>query len=83
MTTNNLVASILNNILQSKGHKISDYDEKIFEKGLIDSYGIVELVIELENFFNIKIPYESMLIQNFSSVNEISKFIKQLKSQEL
>ena len=83
MTTNNLVASILNNILQSKSHIILDYDEKIFEKGLIDSYGIVELVIELENIFNIKIPYESMLIQNFSSVNEISKFIKQLKSQEL
>ena len=83
MTTNNLVASILNNILQSKSHKILDYDEKIFEKGLIDSYGIVELVIELEKTFNIKIPYESMLIQNFSSVNEISKFIKQLKSQEL
>lgn len=83
MTTNNLVASILNNILQSKGYKISNYDEKIFEKGLIDSYGIVELVIELENFFDIKIPYESMLIQNFSSVNEISKFIEQLKSLKL
>lgn len=80
MTINNLVSSLLNDIVNAKGLKVSDYNEKIFESGLIDSFGIVELVIALEKNFNIKIPYEDMLIQNFSSVNEISKLVERLKS---
>ena len=80
MTTNNLVASILNKILGPKGLSISGYDEKIFETGLIDSFGIVELIASLEEHFQVTIPYEDMTIQNFSSVNEISRFTERLKA---
>ena len=80
MTTDNLVASILNKILSSTGQAITGFDEEIFETGLIDSFGIVELITALEEDFQIKIPFEDMTIQNFSSVNEISKFIERLKA---
>jgi|GEM_PF-2635216 len=79
MTTNNLVASVFNNILNFKGLSISGYDESIFESGLIDSFGIVEFVLALEEHFQIKIPYEDMTIQNFSSINEISTLVERLK----
>ena len=80
MTTDNLVASILNKILSSTGQAITGFDEEIFETGLIDSFGIVELITALEEDFQIKIPFEDMKIQNFSSINEISKFIERLKA---
>jgi D-alanine--poly(phosphoribitol) ligase subunit 2 len=79
MTSENLVASVLNEILRAKGQSISGYDERIFESGLIDSFGIVELVLALEDHFQIKISYEDMTIQNFESINEISKLIDRLK----
>ena len=72
MTTDNLVASVLNNILSPKGLSISGYDEKIFESGFIDLFGIVELIVALEDHFQVNIPYEDMTIQNFSSINELS-----------
>lgn len=79
MTTENLVASVLNEILSPKGKSISGYDEKIFENGLIDSFGIVELVLAIEDNFKVKIPYEDMTVQNFASINEISKLVERLK----
>jgi len=82
MNTDNLVASILNKILSPKGQEITGFDEEIFESGLIDSFGIVELITALEEEFKIKIPFEDMTIQNFSSVNEISKFIERHKSNK-
>ena len=63
----------------------SDFMEIERQRGISVSTSVLAFNYEEKkiNIFNIKIPYESMLIQNFSSVNEISKFIKQLKSQEL
>lgn len=80
MTTERLVASVLDEIVSPKGQKISDYDEKIFESGLIDSFGIIEFVLALEKKFEIAIPTTEMTIQNFSSVTEISRLIERLKN---
>ena len=77
-----LVATVLNKIISPKGLSISGYDEKIFDNGLVDSFGIVELVVALEETFQVKITYEDMTIQNFSSINEISKLINRLKCNE-
>ena len=35
-------------------------DEDLFDAGVLDSMGTVELVIELETTFNIKIPVSDM-----------------------
>jgi acyl carrier protein len=74
------VALVLNKILSLKGQKISDYGEKIFESGLLDSFGIIELVFALEQQFQIKINTEDLTVQNFSSVIEISKLVTKIKS---
>jgi acyl carrier protein len=82
MIRDDLVANVLNKIISPKGLSISGYDEKIFDSGLIDSFGIVELVVALEENFQVKITYEDMTIQNFSSINEISKLINRLQCNE-
>ncbi len=83
MNTHKLIASILNKIISPKGQSVSGYDEKIFETGLIDSFGIIELVVALEEHLQIKLTYEDMVIQNFSSINEISELIERLKSKSI
>ena len=80
MGTENLVASVLNKILSQKGHSVSGYDEKIFENGLLDSFGIIELVLAIEQDFKIKIMTEDLTVQNFASINEISKLIERINS---
>jgi D-alanine--poly(phosphoribitol) ligase subunit 2 len=79
MDTKYIIASVLNEIIASKGLSVSGYGEKIFESGIIDSYGIVELLLALENEFQIKIPYEDMTVQNFASINDISLLIERQK----
>lgn len=79
MTTEDAVAVILNEILRPKGQSVSGDNEKIFESGLFDSFGILEVLLALEAHFQIKIPNEYLTIQNFSSIIEISKLVERLK----
>jgi D-alanine--poly(phosphoribitol) ligase subunit 2 len=81
MTAENLIVSMLNKIINPQGKSIAGNTEKIFETGLIDSFGIVELVSALEEQFKIKIPFEELTIQNFASVNDIARLVERLKRQ--
>ena len=51
-------------------------DEKILEKGILDSPGIINLVCFIEEKYNITIEQDEMNIDNFESVMSIEKFIK-------
>jgi len=75
------VAKVLNSILIPNGQKISDHDEKIFEKGMIDSFGIIEFVVALEKDFGISIPPTEMTVQNFASVRDIARLVEKLKQE--
>ena len=43
--------------------------------GIIDSTGILELVMFLENTYGIKVQPEEMLPENFDSVNRVAVFL--------
>jgi D-alanine--poly(phosphoribitol) ligase subunit 2 len=79
MTTGSTVTTLLNKIVRPQGKSVSKNDEKIFETGLIDSYGIVEIVSALEEHFKLKIPMEDLTIQNFATVNDIAKLVERLQ----
>ena len=53
-----------------------DNDTDFFEKGIIDSTGIIELISYIEMTFNFTILDEELTLENFSSVNKVSAFIK-------
>jgi acyl carrier protein len=54
--------------------KISD-DDSLLESGTIDSTGILELVLFLEENFSISIADEDLVPDNLDSINRISNFV--------
>ncbi|GHU38229.1 D-alanine--poly(phosphoribitol) ligase subunit 2 [Bacilli bacterium] len=60
---------------------ISDMmDEDLFDAGVLDSMGTVELVIELENKFKIKIPVSDMGRDDWNTGNKIVQGVKDLQN---
>jgi acyl carrier protein len=56
-----------------------DIDEDLLGSGIVDSLGMMKLVIFLENEFDIKIGPEDMTVENFMTIRNIAKYIsKQL-----
>jgi D-alanine--poly(phosphoribitol) ligase subunit 2 len=53
-------------------------DDDLIETGIMDSLKIVELLVELENRFVLKIPLEDLEIESFRSVASISRLIAAL-----
>lgn len=60
------------------GEAVEDTTE-IIEEGILDSFDIVTLVIELNDAFGVKIQVSELLPENFSNVLAIEKLIKSLQ----
>ena len=55
--------------------KLIGYDELLADNG-IDSASIIEIVIELEEIFNIEFSPERLNYQTLKSINTISDYLK-------
>jgi acyl carrier protein len=51
-------------------------DTNFFEKGIIDSTGILELVSFIEEEFNVTVEDDEIVTSNFSSLNAIDHFLE-------
>ena len=60
------------------GEAVEDTTE-IIEEGILDSFDIVTLVIELNDAFGVKIQVSELLPENFANVLVIEKLIKSLQ----
>ena len=56
-------------------------DASLLDRGIIDSTGVLEIVLFLESEFGVKVKDSEMLPENFDSVNNIVNFVQRLKSQ--
>jgi acyl carrier protein len=54
--------------------------DSLWEEKVLDSITIVELVVELENEFKIKIPFNEIIVENFETVERIVAYIQTKKS---
>lgn len=50
-------------------------DTPLFEKGIIDSTGVLELVSFIEEKYNINFQDDELAQDNFSSISAIEKFL--------
>jgi acyl carrier protein len=50
--------------------------DSLWEEKVLDSISIVELVVELENQFNIKVPFNEIVTDNFETVERIVNYLK-------
>ena len=60
------------------GEAVEDTTE-IIEEGILDSFDIVTLVIELNDAFGVKIQVSELLPENIANVLAIEKLIKSLQ----
>lgn len=55
-------------------------DESLWQSGVLDSITIVELAVEIEKKFNIKIPFDEIIEANFETVGLIMAYIEKKQS---
>ncbi|MBM7616595.1 D-alanine--poly(phosphoribitol) ligase subunit 2 [Weissella uvarum] len=55
-------------------------DEDLFDAGVLDSMAVVELVVNLEAKFGIKIPVSEMGRNDWNTANKIVEGVKELQN---
>ena len=73
---------ILENLLFTSDAAQLPNDASLLDRGIIDSTGVLEIVLFLESEFGVKVQDSQMLPENFDSVNNIVNFIQRLKSAQ-
>jgi acyl carrier protein len=53
--------------------------EKLWESKILDSISIVELVVEIETEFSIKIPFNEIIVENFETIENMIQYIESKK----
>lgn len=72
------IASILS---QNLNVEVPSIHHDLIETGLLDSLAIVELLVELENHFALKVPLQDLEIQSFRSIASIARLVANLKGE--
>ena len=70
---------IAKNFLFSDDTSVGRDDQSLMSSGTLDSTGILELIMFVEEKFAVKIPDEDMLPENFDSVKAIAAYIERKK----
>lgn len=77
---NSVRSYILENLLFSSDPNDLPDDASLLDRGIIDSTGVLELVLFLEENFGLQVKASEMLPQNFDSVNAITAFVERARS---
>jgi acyl carrier protein len=85
MTTKHYIPQIrefvTTNFLFGEGGSLRD-DTSFMEGGIIDSTGILELVMYLEETYKVKVQPEEMLPENLDSVSRVAGFLSRKLAKE-
>ena len=55
-------------------------DEDLFDAGVLDSMGTVELIVELENRFDIRVPVSEFGRDDWNTANQIVEGVTELRN---
>jgi acyl carrier protein len=58
-----------------------DPDRNLLVEGIVDSLGLLRIVGHLERAYDLKIPPEDYVIDNFRSLNTIGRYVQRLRSE--
>lgn len=56
--------------------------EDLIDAGILDSLDLVNIVAEMESEFDISIPVEEIVPENFNSISAMQQMIDRLKQEE-
>ena len=71
-----IIKYIQENLLTGKGEIELSPEDDLLGSGLLDSMGVMRLVGFVEETFNIKIPPEDIVIENFMDVKAITNYVE-------
>ena len=71
----------INNLIQyfKEQNKNVLPDTELFKSGLLDSIDMIDLVMHLEDKYEIKIPEKYLKLENFNNIKNISNIVNDLK----
>ena len=55
-------------------------DDLLWTDKILDSITLVELIVEIESEYNIKVPMNEVIVENFETVDLIIKYIESKKA---
>ncbi len=77
MNTTELIQNFIRTeLINDNNIKLED-TEPLIESGIIDSLGIMKLIMYLEESFKIKIEADDLMPENLGTVNAISSLIQE------
>ena len=72
----NLEKALLSEVALDLGRKSLTPDEDLLEQGIVDSLGLMKLIVYMEETFRIKISDEDIIPENFKSLNSMANLIE-------
>lgn len=79
--TSEIRGFIVNNFLLGKGDTLTN-DSSFLDLGIIDSTGMLELVLYLENTYKITIADDELIPANLDSINRIADYLARKRSAQ-
>jgi len=70
-----LMDFVKNEIMRNSNAKL-DLDTDLLGAGILDSLGILQMVSFIEKTFNISVPDEDVVYDNFMSINTLVKYLQ-------
>lgn len=70
---------ILNEIDDSVNWK---KEQRLIDDHILDSFGVISLVAELEDAFSIEVEASEMVPENFNSVDALWKMVQRLQEEQ-
>lgn len=67
---------ILENFLFTDDENALRDDTSFLEEGIVDSTGVLELVMFVEETFGIEVADEEIVPENFDSVNQLARYVR-------
>jgi acyl carrier protein len=64
-----------NFLFSDDGYQLSE-DASFLEEGIVDSTGVLELVMFVEEIFNVTVKDEEIVPENFDSVSRLATYIR-------
>jgi acyl carrier protein len=70
---------ILENYLFTDDESVLGLDESLLERGIVDSTGMLEIIMFIEDELGVTVADEEMIPENLDSVNRITAFVSRKK----
>ena len=74
--TNDRVFELAKRVIDPRYRDSLTQDSRLFEEHILDSFGLIQLVVEIDNEFSIAIKTEDLTSQNFSTISDIAALVE-------